>query len=220
MANQKIDALIPVPGKNTVCVRSGEFEYEVAGSSVDKFGLQPGKTISTALRKQLEAAAHRRAAAAKALTFLNGRPRTEYEVRQYLLDNDHSDLAVTAVLEELRVQGLVDDQRYAEWYVQARLAHRPTGVVRLVHEMLSRGVPRELAQPAAEAVVTERDEESLAMQAAKKRLPTLQNLDTERAMRRLSSFLTGRGFRQGTVRSVCLKLLEGHGVQAPSGRFA
>lgn len=206
-AARVVDGLTRVPGKNTVVVRVGDSSYEIAGTAAEALELAEGLAVTSRLLGQLEAAAARRAAAAQALRYLRGRPRTELEVRRHLEAKGHGAGAVSAVLRELRAGGHVDDARFAEWFVQARLAHRPTGLARLVSEMRQRGVPRQLAETAAESAMAGQDEVSLAFEAARKRLPSMRGLKREKALRRLSQFLSARGFSQETVRTVCLGLL-------------
>ncbi len=114
---------------------------------------------------------------------------------------------VERVVDQLCRSGLVDDERYAHWFVEARLAHRPTGCLALVREMCDRGVPREIAENAAARVASPEEEASRALVAARKRLPQLRGLPRERALGRLSRFLSGRGFADTVVRDVCLRVL-------------
>ena len=206
--SERVDDISPVAGKQTVAVRIGEEAFEIAGSASVELELRPGLEVTPGLRSRIAAAASRRAAAADGLRYLRGRPRTELEVRDRLRACGHAPPVVEAVLGELRQGGLVDDARYAEWFVGARLAHRPAGVVRLVREMCERGVPKPVAQAAALRALRERSEEALALQAARPRFAAVARLGRERGLRRLAGFLTGRGFSEETVRSVCLRLFD------------
>lgn len=64
--NGCIDELVPVEGKSTVRVRIGAMTLEIARESADALGLVPGLVITAGLQAQLEAAADRREAAARA----------------------------------------------------------------------------------------------------------------------------------------------------------
>lgn len=131
-----------------------------------------------------------------------------HEVREYLARHGHSDATVRTVVADLEAKGLVDDARYAAWFVQARLAHRPTGPARLLREMTGRGVPRELAE-AALRTAGGHDELELALAAARPRVAAAARLGRERGLRRLAGFLSRRGFREGVVREACLRLFAG-----------
>jgi regulatory protein len=115
---------------------------------------------------------------------------------------------VQAVLGELEAKGLVDDARYAAFFVQARLAHRPTGAARLRRELQARGVPRELAEEAA-GPAGGGNQRELALAAARPRMAAAERLGRERGMRRLAAFLARRGFSAAVVREVCFSLFAG-----------
>lgn len=198
-----VEALAPVLGKKTCTVHVAGESYEVAQSVVEALGLTLGATVSSSQMRTLQAAAHKRAAAAAALRYLQGRTRTAREVQRHLAGKEHSEPAVAAVLEDLKASGVVDDERYASWYVEARLGHRPTGKVRLVREMVERGVPRSMADAAVDQVLDPQQELVLARRATEKRLPSLRGLEPNKARRRLGSFLAGRGFPGEVVRQIC-----------------
>ena len=203
-----IESLVPVDGKKTVCVRVGDREYEIAARTAQRLDLTVGGTVTPDGLAAIAAAADRRAAAAQALKYLRGRPRSEAEVSAHLLAKGHASDAVDAVIESLRGDGVVDDRRFAQWYVRARLAHRPTGAARLVHELRSRGIAEPMARDAVMPAVAGGGEVELALRASRRRLPALRGLGRERALRRLSQFLHRRGFTDETVRHVCLEAID------------
>src|SRR5262249_48689975 len=201
----RVDALEAVDGKHAGRVSCGGQAFGIAGEVVAQLGLAIGLEVGGALAAELEAAADRRAAAARILGHLRGRPRTAAEVRSYLARHGHRATAVDSVVAELEQRGLVEDARYASWFVQARLAHRPQGTARLVREMRAKGVPRDLAEQAARQGVGN-DEQALALRAARPKLAAVTRLGRERGLRRISAFLAQRGFSDATVREVSLRL--------------
>lgn len=201
----RIEALTPVDGKDTVVVRLGDAEFEVASQVVTALGLEPGLEASWDVRADLERASNRRRAAAQVLRHLRGRPRTGAEVRAHLQGCGHAPDVIEPILGELEARGIVDDRRYAEWFVEARLSHRPMGRLRLVREMRARGIERDLAEEVS-CRATQGREAELALAAARPRMVALRRLGRERGMRRLLGFLGRRGFEESTVREVCLRL--------------
>jgi regulatory protein len=200
-----IEALDLVAGKSTVRVQIGGTPFEIAREAAEALELRVGVGVTPALRAAIEAAADRRAAAARILRYLRVRPRTAQEVRDFLSRHGHAPATVQAVLGELEAKGLVDDARYAAFFVQARLAHRPMGAARLKRELRARGVPQELAAEAAGRAGGS-DERALALAAARPRLAAARRLGRERGMRRLAAFLARRGFSEAVVRETCLGL--------------
>ena len=200
-----VQRVSPVSGKDTVVVRAGESRWEIARAAAEALRLGPGVFLTPDLRRRLEAAGARRAAAARALRALRRRPRTEFEVRRELERAGFAPEITASVLAELRLASLVDDARWARWYVAARLAARPAGTAALVREMRARGVPRDIAEAASRTAP--HAEIQRARGAARKRLPALRGLTRARAAGRLARFLAGRGFDADTVDAVCDELL-------------
>jgi regulatory protein len=205
----RIDALEPVDGKSTVRVRLGEKTLEIGREAAENLGLEPGAAVDADLLGRIEAAADRRSAAARILRYLRGRPRTAREVRDYLTGHGHGAQAVQAVLGELEAKGLVDDERYAAWYVRARRTSRLLGTARIVRELVARGVARETAERATReggAPGEASSELDRALTAARPRFASAARLGRERGMRRLHGFLMRRGFGEAVVREACLRL--------------
>jgi regulatory protein len=203
-----IEALEPVLGKKTCTVQVDGDSFEVAQRVVEELDLRLGATLTASQCNTLQTAAHRRAAAAAALRYLQRRPRTGREVTQHLMQKGHPQPAVAGVLEDLRASGIVDDERFAAWYVEARLTHRPTGRSRLVREMAERGIEWSTAETATEARLDRDSEWALARQAARGRGTSLRRLPPDKAKRRLASFLSGRGFPMEMVRRLCFEEIE------------
>ena len=203
-----VEALEPVLGKKTCTVQVDGESFEVATSVLETLGLKLGDRLNPSQLQTLQTAAQKRAAAAAALRYLQGRPRTHREVEQHLTKKGHEQPAVTAVLADLHASGVVDDGRFATWYVEARLTHRPTGRSRLVREMAERGIDWSTAEAAAEAKLDRDREWALARQAARGRQASLQRLPPDKAKRRLASFLSGRGFPMEIVRHICFEEVE------------
>ena len=76
----RIETLTPVAGKNTVVVCAAGTEYEIAQHVAEELELEVGRPLVAGELEHIAAAAQKRAAAAHALRYLRGRPRTEREV--------------------------------------------------------------------------------------------------------------------------------------------
>lgn len=114
----------------------------------------------------------------KALNLLSYRPRSVAEMRQRGLE---------AVIPKLIELDLLDDQKFARWWVDQRRTFRPRGNIALKTELLQKGIDREIIA----SVLLSKDEElSLAQKLLAKK-----NLDRPRAQR----FLLSRGFSSDIV---------------------
>lgn len=142
----------------------------------------------------------------KALRFLSSRPRSEAEVRQNLkkprppkrnkgerlpaekpppLPDD----IVDAVIARLRRADLINDEAFAQYWVENRGAFRPKGKRALVAELRAKG----LSQHTVAAAVADTDDMAVAHQLAQERAPRLKGLPKQDFRRKLSEYLARRG---------------------------
>lgn len=114
----------------------------------------------------------------KALHFLSYRPRSLAELKQR---------GLAAVIPQLIDLDLVDDQKFAAWWVDQRRTFRPRGNIALKTELIQKGIAREII---ASVMLTREEETRLA-----KKLLAKKNLDKPRGQR----FLLARGFSPDIV---------------------
>ena len=160
--------------------------------------LQVGQELSDEKITELLATDGTEVAFQKALRYLEYRPRAEAEVRRRLREHQIPDEVIDPVIERLRNSSLIDDARFAKEWVDNRSTFRPRGRRALEMEMRQRGLPGEAIQEA----ITDLDENALALQAARKQVRKLQNLEWLDFRRKLSSFLARRGFNYATIAPV------------------
>ncbi|MCB0215303.1 MAG: RecX family transcriptional regulator [Caldilineae bacterium] len=158
--------------------------------------LQRGQRLSAAEVEALKAEDAYRAALDRALAFLEHRPRSRREVQDKLIGEDCDPIPVERVLERLEALALVDDARFAEWWVSNRLQHRPRGERALRHELRQRGIDEAVAQAAVQGL----DEHELARRVALEQAERYRGHDRQRFDRRLGSWLQRRGFGWEAVR--------------------
>ena len=126
---------------------------------------------------------------------------TKSEMKQRLAREGFSEEAIATAIEELIRSGHIRDRKYAENWVVRRQKSNPRGRTLLKHELLDKGIDREIAEQVVAQVETE-DEVMLALQLAQKRMKQYQRLPVQVAKRRLHGFLVRRGFGSEIVRQV------------------
>jgi regulatory protein len=113
---------------------------------------------------------------------------------------------VGTVLAGLVERGLLDDRRFALAFAREMERREPCGERLIRMKLAQRGVePAVIGDVLAEMSL---NEEELAEEAARSKLPSLAGLDREAAARRLLSHLERRGFRPELVRRAALRALE------------
>jgi regulatory protein len=195
----------------------GEILGMIKAEDADRLGLREHVAIDEAPLEQILALADDARARVVGERFVAFRPRTEQEVRQRLRRDKFSPERVESTVGWLVAQGLLDDRRFADMWVENRTAFSPRSPRLLQAELRRKGVERQviddvLAQP------TLPDEADLALEAARGRARRSAGLSRDAFDRRLGGFLGRRGFSFEAVRSALDRLwLESGGAAHEDG---
>ncbi len=181
-------------GRVVVATSDGE-TLTLRAEAVERAGLRKGDALDGGIRAGLEREEQRWTAHDAALRLLSYRPRSERELGQRLRLRGITGDVVDEEIERLRGAGLLDDEAFAQSWVEDRQANAPRGQRLLRYELLGRGVRAELAEAAVESV----DDRTSALFLARGRARRLGDLPFEQFSRRLAGFLERRGFGYDVV---------------------
>lgn len=144
-------------------------------------------------------------AVAAAMRALDQRIRSRRELYTRLQQKGFEPDAIDAALDRLRDYGYLDDERFAEQWIENRLAHRPRGKRMLEHELRQKGVDRQII---AETIDTlEVDDRAAAMHLGQKQLGRISALPVAEQKKKLGGMLARRGFDYEVIRSTLETLL-------------
>ena len=141
-----------------------------------------------------------------AYALLRIRPRSEFEIRERLRTKGYDGALIDEIVTGLKGRGDIDDQKFADFWVNSRMHLNPVGDVVLRHELKAKGIAAAVIDAALEAKSKAYDEYELALAMAVERFERLKKLDRQKAMKRLYDFLLRRGFGYDTVRRIVEKL--------------
>jgi len=139
----------------------------------------------------------------RALNFLSYRPRSEDEIRRNLRGK-YAEEVIDTVIERLAGAGLVDDLEFARYWVENRLHFRPRGLRALRYELRQKGI----ADSVISDVLVDVDEAHAARELAQSVLSRFRHLPLSDFRRKLSGYLTRRGFSYQVVKPVTEELIE------------
>jgi len=125
-----------------------------------------------------------------AYRYLSYRPRSEAEIRHRLHQRGFADETAEKAIAKLKEQNLSDDFAFAKFWKDNRLSFRPKSKRLIKKELRDKKVASEIIEQVTEDI----DDEEIAYKLGSSRLPTLAYLDYPDFYRRLSSYLTYRGF--------------------------
>jgi regulatory protein len=141
-----------------------------------------------------------------ALRLLERQPRTRLELERAMARRDVPPDVAAAVLDRFTEVGLVDDEAFAQAWVDSR--HRGRGLAKraLSAELRRRGVDESVLREAVETV-SDDDERAAAAALVERKLRTMSNLSRDVQMRRLVGMLGRKGFGSGVAMSVVREAL-------------
>jgi regulatory protein len=129
--------------------------------------------------------------------FLSHRPRSRAEIERYIARRSPDPAVSDRLLQRLAELELVDDTRFARWWVENRCRHRPRGKRALRFELATNGIPEAVIATALASI----DEDDLARQVAVRDARRFRSADVDTFRRRLYAHLLRRGFPTEVARS-------------------
>lgn len=163
-------------------------------SAVTAMRLFVGRELDEAAFEAFSSESRRSLAREKALTLISQRQMSARELKEKLRQKGVDAETAAFCAEWLTERGLIDEQAYAAAIVR-HYAAKGYGAGRVRAELIRRGIPREIAEEALEAM-PEGQEKLDRLIALKLRDP-----DDRDELRRLSASLYRRGFSSEEIRS-------------------
>ena len=170
---------------------------ELAASSVPEKLPEIGGSISSPLLAALRLAAERKKVARRILSILGRRMVPVARTRKKMIDENFSEAAVDAVLEQMRQQGLYSDHVYAAAFCRDCLATRAVGRRYLESRLWSKQVPGDIAREVVAQNLDEETEVQLAHRAARQKWKRFAGRADRKAEEKVARYLVGRGFPVG-----------------------
>ena len=139
----------------------------------------------------------------KLLRFATVRPRSEKEVTDYFRRKKIHESMHEKLLEKLKHLELIDDAKFAKWWIDQRANFKPKPKRILIQELKIKGIGKEIIdQVLGEEIV---DEEKMARDLIDKKAYKWKNLPAWKARQKMSQYLAGKGFSWDVVEKVTPK---------------
>ena len=136
----------------------------------------------------------------KLLRFATLRPRSEKEINNYFRRKKVHESMHSQLFDRLNHLELIDDEKFAKWWVEQRQAFRPKPKRILSNELRMKGINTEtIKKILGEEVV---DEEKMARDLLEKRAYKWKNLEGFERKQKLSQYLAQKGFTWEIVEKV------------------
>ena len=195
----------------------GQFILGISDETLIRFGIRTGDEIGPEKLKALQQTEDLLGAKRAALRFLATRPRTEREVRDKLREKEFSDEEISAAIKDLKQTGLLNDADFARMFVHDAIARRPTGKLLLKQKMTLLGLDKATIEESLQNSGEENDQQSLALEAARKFIkkgqPPRGKREMLKARNRVANFLGRRGFTWDVIHPVLKSVFQDQGKE-------
>jgi len=139
----------------------------------------------------------------KVLRFVTTRPRSLKEIKDYFRRKKIDVSIHQSLLEKLKHLELLDDVKFAKWWVSQRLAFKKISLRLLKLELGKKGIDRNIIDPVLQDSPI--DEEKMARELLETKAYKWENLDPKVAKQKKFQYLAGKGFSWETIEKIVLK---------------
>jgi regulatory protein len=156
----------------------------------DSERLAAGDSISDETLAALQRRYDHHGAYLQAVRFLGPRNRSASEIQQHLTAKGWHVEASQQAIERLQQEGYVDDQLFAQQWIDYRSRTAPRSRMAIMQELKQKGIARETILSAVAAM----DEAALALDCAKRKARQWLRYDGAEKEQRIAAFLQRKGF--------------------------
>lgn len=142
----------------------------------------------------------------KALRYLSFRPRSEKEIRDYLLKKKADEQTLEKIVKNLKEHKFIDDESFVKWWIEQRTVIKPRAEKFIRFELRRKGINQDLIDKNFEGDLVSDYEK--AKNLADKRLVRYSKLtDRNKIYEKLGRFLASKGFNYDTIKEVIDQIL-------------
>lgn len=143
----------------------------------------------------------------KAYKYAAGKDKTEFMITRNLRLKGYQDDEIEIAIKYLREYELINDSEFCKKYIQLSLKRKPSGKLKLLNELLKRGVKRVIIDDAIEKYFPQENVYDMAMVLAQKKMRLLKNKPADKAKASLINSLKLQGFPNNIIWEVIKNLV-------------
>jgi SOS response regulatory protein OraA/RecX len=183
-----------------------QFFVAVSVDVVTALSLRKGTELTAELSQTLSARERELHLKQKSYHFASYKPRSERNVREFLIKKHNAtNEEVDGIIEWLKSFNIVNDVEFAQRFLDAARSRKPLSRIAAQQKLLVKGIPPSIVEEALITMYDDDEEFSAAFSVAQKKLKSLSS-DAHIAAKRLTHFLSGRGYRWETIKRVLQSL--------------
>ncbi|MCP4726081.1 MAG: hypothetical protein GY863_13645 [bacterium] len=177
-------------------------ELIVSDEIIVRCSLKAGSVLSEKEFSEVRTISQRAAAKDQALRALSFRSRSEKELKQKLYQKGIAPAVSGEVVDDLKRLKFVDDEDFANRFVNDLIKRKPAGELLLRSELFNKGISEKIINKVLDRLFSEIGQADLARKSADKWIATHPRVKKEQIRQKLSQFLYQRGFTWTIIEQV------------------
>lgn len=137
----------------------------------------------------------------KALKYLSYRPRTKFEVRNYLIEQDYNNDLIDSTINRLEINNYINDKIYVNQFIEQRITANPKGKKFIAYELKNKGISSTDIDSALEKI-DYKIEYKMAISLAEKKINQLNKQEWFAVKVKLGNYLQRKGFSYDIIYDV------------------
>lgn len=135
-----------------------------------------------------------------AMKLIGLRRRSVFEITKRLELKGFNKDIISEVLEELERYKYIDDEKFAESYINDRMNFRPCGKLMIEKELKEKGIAENIINDKISELISEEKELESAGILVRKKLKIIGgNVDKRRVYQKIASYLQSKGYSFDTI---------------------
>lgn len=200
-----ITAIKPQKNKKRVNIYlDGKFGFGIDLGNFVTLGLKVERDLSDKEVEEIVKKSEFQKTLNKLLRFATLRPRSEKEIKDWFKRRKVHESLHKELFKRLNRLDLIDDTKFAQWWVEQRNSFKPRGKRALEMELRMKGIKKEIIREVLEE--TEVDEKKIAKELLDKKSYRWKNLPKLEARQKMGAFLARKGFNWEMIEKVLNKL--------------
>lgn len=186
-----------------------EFWIGIDKDELLSFQLYKGKEIDEELKSQIEQSASTTKLTNKVINYIQIRPRSEKEIRDYLKKKNVDPITSSQIISSLKKKNLISDEQFTRWYIENRLISGKYGELRIKNELMQKGIAKSLVDNTYKSLLTDEKEsevEEKALIYATKISKTIKFENKYEFRTKLIKKLMGRGYSYSLSSKIASKV--------------
>lgn len=187
-------------GKRVNIYLDGKFGFGIDLENFVKLNLKVDQELADEEIEEIIKKAEFQKTLDKLLKYATLRPRSEKEVKDYFKRKKVHESLYKELFNRLKRLELIDDEKFAEWWVEQRLEFKFKSKRELEFELRNKGIKKEKIEEVLRK--TKIDEEKTARELLEKKAYKWHALSQQEARQKMSQYLAGKGFGWEVIEKV------------------